>query len=784
LLLLLFAVICFFGSVAHADEDVEEEVEERGDAKFGFTDEEWEAVKETEESFEFQAEVSRLMDIIINALYSNRDIFLRELISNSADALDKIRFLSLSDSSLLGEGEQADLDIKISIDKESKTITLRDRGIGMTKADLIKNLGVVAKSGTTDFVEAAAQAGSDPLSLIGQFGVGFYSVYLVADRVTVVSKHNDDDQYIWESQADRTFSVARDPRGNTLGRGTAITLHLKEDAEEYLTEKSLETIAARYSQFVNFPIYLEKEETVSEEVPLDEEELAEQEAAREAAKEESEDDDLDVSDEEDEEEIPTTKTVKKQVKKFARLNDVAAIWTRRPSEVEEDEYTEFYKSFAKEDSSEPLSKIHFAAEGEISFRSILFIPKKAPADLYNTHYEKSLGLKLYVRRVLIADEFDDFLPKYLKFVKGIVDSDDLPLNVSRETLAQSRVLKVMSKKITRKVLEMLRKMAEAEEEYEESLEEDEDEDEAGDKEEDEQVEPYTKYTEFWKEYAKSIKLGVIEDKANKAKLTNLLRFPSTMSPDKAISLNAYIDGMKEDQRYIYYITGESQEAVINSPFLEKMKELDYEVLLLTEPLDEYVVQSLTEFEGNELMSVTKDGLQLGEDEDDSADYESHYEDFTTWFEGVLGDRVESVSVSPRLSKSPAVIVTGKYGWSANMERIMKGQTLSDGSKATYMHAKKTLEINPKHSLIVELRNRVKQDENDQSVKDLAELVYDAALVQSGFTMADSNDFASRIHRIVAAGLDTDPKGIVEDPDEYFVLEEEETAEDDEEIDLE
>jgi len=739
------------------------------------------------ETFEFEAEVSRLMDIIINALYSNRDIFLRELISNAADALDKIRFMSVSDSSLLGEGDDANLEIKISFDKEAKTITIRDRGVGMTKAELIKNLGVVAKSGTTEFVEAAASGGGDALSLIGQFGVGFYSVYLVADKVVVASKSNNDEQYVWTSMADRTFTVAVDPEGDTLGRGTSITLHIKEDAEEYLQYNNLKKIVARYSEFVNFPIFMEQTETVKEEVPLDEEELAALEAEEEAKKEAESDEDLDISDEEEEEEAddtPKTKTVEKEVKSWVRLNEMKAIWTRSPSEVDDEEYEGFYKALSKDEDA-PLSKVHFSAEGEISFRSLLFIPKKAPRGIYDNYYAKSTGVSLYVRRVLISDEFDEFLP-YLSFVNGVVDSDDLPINVSRETLAQSRVLKVMSKKLVRKVLEMLRKMSEAEEDALDAAEEDEDEEEADvdddeeededDEEEEEEEEADMRYAEFWKEFGKSIKLGVMEDKANKSKLTKLLRFTTNLSPDTPISLERYVAGMHEDQRDIYFISGESQEAVQASPMLEVFTEKDLEVLFFVDPMDEYLTQSLTEFEGSSFQSISKDGLKLG-DEDLFEKYAEKFEDFTTWFEDTLGDKVEAVKVSPRLATTPAVVVTGQYGWSANMERIMKAQTFGDASKNKHMAAKKTLEINVKNAMIRELADRSAVDPDAKELKDYAELIYDAALVQSGFAVEDSTNFAERLHRIIAVAVDVEPTGIVE-------VELDETEEEEEEVVLE
>merc|ERR1740130_1891633 len=395
-----------------------------------FTTEQKAAIEEGEEKFEFQAEVSRLMDIIINSLYKKKSIFLREIISNASDALDKLRFLALSDEELLGEGENAELEIRVSYDKEERSLTIRDRGVGMTKQDLIQNLGTVARSGTTQFIEAVAQ-GQD-LSLIGQFGVGFYSVYLVADRVRVTSKHNDDAQHIWDSTADATFTVAEDPRGDTLVRGTEIKLYLKEDASEYLDQAKLEELIKRYSEFITFPIYLHKSKTETVEVPIEEEE---------------------------EDEEPKTRTETKTVWYWDHMNDQPAIWTRSKSEVTDEEYARFFKGLRNGDDTEPLTWIHFRAEGEIEFKSILFIPKAPPTDMYDNYYGKQSQMRLYVRKVLITDEFEDLMPRYLSFIRGVVDSDDLPLNVSRETLQQHKVLRVMGKKLTRKALEMLRKLA-------------------------------------------------------------------------------------------------------------------------------------------------------------------------------------------------------------------------------------------------------------------------------------------------------------------------------------
>jgi heat shock protein beta len=395
----LFAVCSAIEEVevdASVDDEPQEETYTTGDA---FTAEEREQIEQGQEKHEFKAEVSRLMDIIINSLYSNREIFLRELISNSADALDKARFMALTDEAILAENEN--FDIKIQADESTKTITITDAGVGMTKADLQNNLGVVAKSGTTEFLEKAA-AGQDSLSLIGQFGVGFYSVYLVADKVTVVSKNHDDEQYIWESTAQNEYTIAKDPRGNTLGRGTSIILHLKPDAEDFLNNVELERLITHYSQFINFPIFLHETETVEKEVPV--------EKSTEATEDKTDDEDMEVSEEEDEADAEETETITEEIESWKRINDIRPIWTKSPADVTEEEYNEFYKDLTN-DEQEPLEKMHFVAEGEISFRALLYVPKADKSVYENYNGGKSNNIKLYVRRVLISDEFDEFLPK-------------------------------------------------------------------------------------------------------------------------------------------------------------------------------------------------------------------------------------------------------------------------------------------------------------------------------------------------------------------------------------
>jgi len=741
----------------------------------GFSQKELDQLAEGKEDFEFQAEVSRLMDIIINSLYQKKEIFLRELLSNASDALDKIRFLALSEEGLLGDKKE--LEIRIKYDKDENSVTITDSGIGMTKQDLIENLGTVAKSGTTQFVEALTGADGD-MSLIGQFGVGFYSVYLVADKVRVTSKHNEDKQHIWESTADATFSVAADPRGNTLGRGTEIKLFLKEDAAEYTNQQSLEDLVKRYSEFITFPIHLYKSSTETYEVPVEEDADDDGEDAddgddedddEEEDDEDDEDEDDDELDSEDEEEEDDEEEIEYETKtrtvwNWDLVNKQKAIWSRDKKEVTDEDYENFYKAISK-DHEGPTTWTHFKAEGEIEFKSILFVPKKASHDQYDNYYKAATGLRLYVRKVLITDEFEDLLPQYLNFVKGVIDSDDLPLNVSRETLQQHKVLKVMGKKLVRKCLEMLRKLSQkaakdAEKEAEEKDDDDkkDDDEKAADKKDDKAEEKEDPYVKFWEEFGKSIKLGLVEDSSNRTKLSKLLRFKTSKSDGKWVSLEQYVENMKEDQEHIYYVTGESLEAVQNSPFLEQCKARDLEVLFLTEPIDEYAVQNLTEFDGKRLMSVTKEGLKFGGDEDvldgkREKLYKEKFDKLTTFLKDTYGKAVEKVAISNRLEATPCVLVTSQYGYSANMERIMKSQAFSDAKKSSYLFSKKTMEINPRHPIIVELNNRVSGDgEITDEVKDLALVLLDTALINSGFHMEDSRDFSQRMYRVMKSGL--------------------------------
>eukprot|EP00246_Nothoceros_aenigmaticus_P013307 TRINITY_DN451_c0_g1_i2.p1 TRINITY_DN451_c0_g1~~TRINITY_DN451_c0_g1_i2.p1 ORF type:complete len:621 (+),score=133.76 TRINITY_DN451_c0_g1_i2:125-1987(+) len=516
------------------------------------------------EKYEFQAEVSRLMDIIINSLYSNKDIFLRELISNASDALDKIRFLSLTNKSLLGESDDAKLDIEIKVEKDKNVLSIRDRGVGMTKRDLINNLGTIARSGTSAFLEQMQKGGD--LNLIGQFGVGFYSVYLVADYVEVISKHDDDQQYIWESKADGAFAVLEDTENPPLGRGTEIRIHLKKEASEYAQEDKLRELVKKYSEFINFPIKLWASKIFDAEDP-DPDEGSEADELKD-----TEETIEDLDEESAQGEKPKTKKVEETRWDWEVVNEVKAIWLRNPKDVMDDEYSKFYHTLAKDFGEvKPLAWTHFSAEGDVEFKAVLFIPPKAPYDLFENYYNVKAILKLFVRRVFITDEFDDLLPKYLSFLKGIVDSDTLPLNVSREMLQQHSTLKTIKKKLVRKALDMIRRMNEEDpdEFHAETTSDGGTAIEKGDK--------AGKYGKFWTEFGKAIKLGIIEDAANRVRLSKLLRFQSSKSAGKFTSLDQYVMRMKPGQKQIYYITGQSREELERSPFLEKLLTKGYEV---------------------------------------------------------------------------------------------------------------------------------------------------------------------------------------------------------------
>ncbi|XP_022251172.1 endoplasmin-like [Limulus polyphemus] len=658
-------------------------------------------LREKAEKFVFQAEVNRMMKLIINSLYRNKEIFLRELISNASDALDKIRLLSLTENEALSATEELSIKIK--------------------------------------------------LNFSFQFGVGFYSAFLVADRVVVTSKHNDDKQYIWESDSG-SFSIVEDPRGDTLKRGTTVSLYLKEEARDFLEEDTLKQLIKKYSQFINFNIYLwtSKTETVEEPVEEDEEEDVIKE------KPDGEETEEDGKVEEEKEEKPKTKKVEKTTWDWELMNSSKPIWQRKPADINEDEYKDFYKSITK-DTSDPLTKTHFIAEGEVTFKSVLYIPSSQPTETFNRYGSKVDHIKLYVRRVFITDDFQDMMPNYLNFIRGVVDSDDLPLNVSRETLQQHKLLKVIKKKLVRKTLDMIKKI------------------------------PKEDYEKFWKEYSTNVKLGIIEDPTNRTRLAKLLRFISSNDPEKLTSLAEYVERMKEKQEHIYYIAGSSLEEVKKSPFVERLLKKGYEVLYLTEPVDEYSVSALPEFEGKKFQNAAKDGLKLdesGKAKERLEDLEKEYEPLTKWLQDEsLKDKILKAKISQRLHNSPCALVASQFGWTGNMERLARSNAHSktyDTTRDYYLSQKKTLEINPRHPLIKELKKRIEDDKDDPTAKNMANIMFETATLRSGYILDDTFSFAERVETLLRKTLGVPEDAQIEDEPE--LPEEEEEAEKEEEVD--
>jgi molecular chaperone HtpG len=666
------------------------------------------------DTFTFNADINQLLSLIINTFYSNKEIFLRELISNASDALDKIRFLSITDPSVLASEEK--LCIKIIPDKTNNTLTIWDSGIGMTKEELISNLGTIARSGTRQFMELL-NAGAD-ISMIGQFGVGFYSAYLVADKVVVISKHNDGEQYRWESVASSTFTVTQDvileDGSNKINRGSKIILYLKDDHLEFLEERKLKDLIKTHSEFISFPIELFVEKSTEKEVEDDEEEEEKKDGEEPEVKDENKE--------------KKKKKVKEISHEFERVNNTKPIWLRNKDEVTQEEYASFYKSITN-DWEEHLACIHFQMEGNLQIKGILFVPKRAPFDLFEAKKKKS-NIKLYVRRVFIMDDCEDLIPEYLGFIRGVIDSEDLPLNISRETLQQNKILKAIKKSVTKKCMEMFAQIQE-------------------------NAEDFKKFNE---QFSKNLKLGIHEDSTNRNKISELLRYSSSKSGEDQISLKEYVVRMKENQKFIYYITGESKAHVSNSPFIEKLKNKGIEVLYLTDPIDEYAIQQMKEFEGKTLKCCTKEGLELDETEDEKKQVEElkqEYEVVCKKIKEILDTKVEKVMVGLRMEDSPCVLVTSEFGWTANMERIMKAQALRDNSMTSYMVSKKTMEINPKHGIVKELKKLLDKDSSNATVKDIVWLLYDTSLLNSGFSIEDPNSFAKRMHKILLFGLQDD-----------------------------
>lgn len=738
---------------------------------------------ENAENFEFQAEVNRMMDIVVNSLYQNKDVFLRELISNASDALDKIRFLSLTKPELLKENE--DFEIRIEYDSEANSLTIRDSGVGMTRNDLVENLGTVARSGTTKFLEALQEQDKNDVSgLIGKFGVGFYSSFLVADRVTVASKNAaDSTQYVWESRnGEDKFHIYPDPRGNSLGRGTEITLHLKEDAVDYADGDRLRNLVSHYSEFVTHPIHLRITSTTEVEIEDDEESSEDGEGKT---------DDIEVGEEEDssedgEEEKPK-KTETVTTYDWEEINNNPAIWTREKDDITDEEYRDFWHVVAKGVSGDCAKWNHFNAEGNINFKSLLYMPEEIPDNYRFGQIDKIVGgLKLYVRKVLISDEFD-LMPKYLSFIRGVVDSDDLPLNVNRETLQESKITKVIKKKLVRKALDMIRAFSKEEMPAEE---EEVEVDEEGNVIETEKEEKEHPYIEWYKNFNANLKMGIIEDEPNRGRIMKLLRFQTSKSDGKWVSLEEYVENMGPLQKDIYTIAGPGLDEVQQSPFLDRFNEKDIEVVYLTDPVDEYMIQQIRDFDGKKFSAISAENVKIPDEDEDLVKrrekaYKKKFKPLTKYLKKLYGPAVMRIAISKRLGKQPAILSSSEYGNSANMERIMRAQAYQTGQANMMGGAMKVMEINPRHPIVTKLLDGCPPEEDGEDfvvsteTEDAAWLLLDMGALNGGFEIPNVKAHNNRVTKFLQSSLSIDSLGL---EDEIDPPEEDEDAPDFDDMD--
>lgn len=741
----------------------------------------YEEIKEDEkpvgsiESHEYQTEVERMMDIIVNSLYTHKEVFLRELISNAADALEKIRFLSLSDESVLNEEKK--LEIRISANAKQNVLSIQDTGVGMTREDLINHLGTIAKSGTSNFLEAISKSGGD-MSLIGQFGVGFYSAFLVADKVIVYTKHNNDEQYIWESTADRKFSIYKDPRGNTLKRGTRISLYLKEDATNLLNDKKIAELVTKYSQFIQFPIYLLQEEVFTEEI------LAEY------VKDVENDPNYDsVKVYEPSDPKKKTRTVEKRIKDWKLMNEQKPLWLRNPKDVIDADYKEFFKVLSGF-HDDPLHYIHFFAEGEIEFKCLIYIPSKAPV-MNDNMFVKQNAIKLYVRRVLVADEFIEFLPRYMSFVKGVVDSDDLPLNVSREQLQQSKILKAISKRIVRKILDTFRKLYQDGKSHKEKLRADleKESDEEKKKEIEKELKKPSTYKLIYKEYRRHLKSGCYEDDMNRSKIAKLLLFKTMLNP-RSISLDTYVEKMQPDQKFIFYASGENYEYLSKIPQLQIFKKKNIDVLFLTESIDESCIQRVQEYEGKKFKSIQKGEIIFEQTEEEKKKEEKMkkmYKVLIDVISDTLKNQIFKVEISRRLVDAPCAVVSTEWGLSGQMEKLMK-MNVANNEHIKAMSGQKILEINPDHPIMIDLLKRSVADPKDSELISSIKIMYQSAKLASGFDVEDVNDLTQIVYDHINHKLGVDSNLTVDDLDPTLfetkkVDEDSDESADEEEINL-
>lgn len=639
-----------------------------------------------ENIMEFQTETKELLNLMIHSIYSNKEIFLRELISNASDALDKLRFESITNPEFMNEEEK--LEVRIEVNKEDRELIIRDNGIGMSKNELVENIGTIAKSGTREVLEKmkSAKTTDNFSELIGQFGVGFYSSFMVSDKVTILTKRaGEANGYRWESDGLGGYTINDE---NIESRGTTIILKLKESDEEnelhdYTDFFEIKRIIKKYSDFITYPIILKEER---EEIEKDEEGKPKENGKKEIVVEEN------------------------------TINSMKPIWQRSASDVKDEEYNEFYKHISH-DWNDPLKRINYRAEGRIEYRALMFIPSKAPFDFYYQNYES--GLQLYVKKVLIDEAFDELLPKYLRFVKGVVESSDLPLNISREMLQQDRHISAIRKGLTRKVLDSLKELLDKEKEN---------------------------YVKFWEEFGNALKEGAASDFEYKDKLTGLLLYDSSQSKEKT-TLKDYFSRMKPEQEAIYYTIGDSRDVVENSPLLERFKEKGYEILYIYDPMDEYVFQTLMEFEGKKIKSVAKGDLDIGTKEEkekqekELKEKESNFKDFIESLKEKLKDEVKDIRLTNRLVNAPACIVGEEFDMSPQLEKVLQ-------RTGNELKTKRILEINPNSSVIQKLKERFTTNKEDASLNDYARILMGYAYLSEGLELPNAVEFATSLSKFM------------------------------------
>ena len=697
------------------------------------------------ETYVFSADINQLLSLIINAVYSNKEVFIRELISNASDALNKVKYENLKNPSY--SDNETNLEIKISFDKVNRILIIRDTGIGMTKEELINNLGTIASSGTKKFLESLTDNGTQ---FIGQFGIGFYSGYLVSNKIVVISKHNDDEQYAWESTGNGTFDVQKDDNDYKLIRGSILMLHLKEDMSEYLEDKKITELIKKHNQFIEFPIYIETQKTREVELENTDEntdntndktnenagntndktnENAGNDNTDNTNNTENNNENTENNNENTENNNENTENnnenkvqkVNETYFEYDQVNKDKPIWCRNPKEVLEDEYSEFYKSLTG-DYNTYLDVSHFNVEGQIEFKSVLYIPKSSPIDLFDGQTKRKGMIKLYSRKVFITDDCEDLLPEYLKFIRGVIETEDIPLNISRETLQQNKIIKIISKNIIKKIFEMFINISEDSE----------------------------KFRILYEQYSKSIKLGIHEDSTNRNKLVPLLRYETSNSNGDLISFDDYIENMKPGQTSIYYISAESVISIANSPFLEKLKLKNYEVIYMCDPLDEYITQQVKDYKDKKLVCITKENMDIDYNESEKEQFErdkTDYKNLCDYIKSTLSDKVEKVIVSNKLSESPCILTTGEFGWTANMQRILKAQSFNK-PEANFMMGRKILEINPNNNIIKKIKNKLDNGQMNSELSNIVTLLYDISLQASGFTLEDTSKFSNMVLNLV------------------------------------